>query len=126
MKNKEERYNRSIHSILFDIARSVYWDYHDRCAYWNLNTKQYKEYAKVADKAAELSKRIDTIKEVELCWLLSNLGVFTYYHGQRVESRLIKRQLYHKLNKVRPDSLNNNYLVRMLKNAKWLRMYFIQ
>ena len=90
------------------------------------DSKWYKEYTKAANKATEMSKRIDTIKEDEIYWLLSNLGAYAYYHDQRVDAHLFIKRLYRKLNKVRPDSLNNNRLVRMLKDSKWLYMYVVE
>lgn len=126
MKNKEERYNQSIRSILFDMVRSVYLRYHYSCTFERHGTKWFNEFTKAANKATELSKRIDIIKEDEIYWILSNLGAYAYYHDQRVDSRLFIKRLYRKLNKVHPDSLNNNRLVRMLKNAKWLQMYIIE
>ncbi len=89
--------------------------------------KQLGSYDAAIKKADDiLSRDVDNIAEDEMYWALSNINGSVIYNGQRMNRHLFAKQLYHKLNKMRPDSLNNNRLVRMLKNSKWLMMYVIE
>lgn len=128
MNTKEERFNQSVRQLISELVvscRHNHW--RNRYHASSYGQKQLGAYDAAIKKADDILNRgVDNITEDEVYWALSNINGSVIYNGQRMNRHLFAKQLHHKLNKMRPDSFNNNRLVRMLKNSKWLWMYVIE
>ena len=123
--DKGEQYNKSILQMVYELVASCGHNWQKSkylsMSYGDKNIDFYNHAIKKVDDI--LDRGVENITEDEVYWILSNIHGNVCYNGQYVDRYLFVKRLYNKLQKVHPDSLNDNRLVRMLKGSKFLWMY---
>ena len=121
----EEKYNQSILQIVSELVASCGYNWQKSkylsMSYGDKNIDFYNQVIKKVDGI--LDRGVENITEDEVYWTLSNINGDICYNGQYVDRHLFAKRLYNKLQKSNKDSLNDNRLVRMLKESKFLWMY---
>lgn len=114
-----------ISSLVVSCRRN--WDFQRYVASTYGGQKQLGSYDVGIKKADDiLGRGINNITETEVYWALYHIRGKVYYNNQPTDRYLFAKHLYRKLQKLPGDSLNNDRLIRMLKDAEWLHAYVIE